>query len=83
MLFLDLDGFKQINDTHGHEAGDRVLQVVAARLSASTRGGDSVGRCGGDEFLVLMVEVKDDPAALSFAAKLGRRLAEPRVFEER
>lgn len=70
VLFLDLDGFKRINDTHGHDAGDRVLIGVAQRLSAVVRGGDSVSRRGGDEFLVLMLELHDDGSALSFAAKL-------------
>jgi len=81
VLFLDLDGFKLINDTHGHDAGDRVLQAVAARLSASTRGSDSVGRRGGDEFLVLMLEVKDDASAIAFATKLRSQLVEPMLID--
>lgn len=81
VMFLDLDGFKQINDTHGHDVGDRVLQDVAKRLRDGVRGGDSVGRRGGDEFLVLMLEVQDDASALTLATKLGEQIAAPIVVD--
>jgi diguanylate cyclase (GGDEF)-like protein/PAS domain S-box-containing protein len=54
VLFIDLDGFKQINDDHGHAAGDAVLRAVGNRLAAATRGGDVVARLGGDEFAVML-----------------------------
>lgn len=54
LLFIDLDGFKRINDSYGHESGDRVLKIVAARLSACVRISDVVGRIGGDEFTLLL-----------------------------
>lgn len=76
VMFMDLDGFKQINDTHGHDVGDRVLQHVATCLNSFVRGGDSVARRGGDEFLVLMLEVQDDESATAFAAKLVARVGE-------
>jgi diguanylate cyclase (GGDEF)-like protein len=54
LLYLDLDGFKEINDTHGHEAGDEMLKIIAARLTRAVRGGDVVSRLGGDEFACLV-----------------------------
>jgi len=59
VMFIDLDAFKQINDTHGHEAGDSVLKIVAARLTDTVRDDDTVCRHGGDEFLYLLTAVKD------------------------
>lgn len=77
VMFLDLDRFKAINDTHGHDAGDQVLVLVAQRLSQFIRGGDTVSRRSGDEFLLLMLEAKDADTVARFAAKIGAQIAMP------
>ena len=81
VLFLDLDGFKHINDSLGHAIGDKLLQSVAGRLTDCVRGSDTVSRQGGDEFVVLLSEVKrpEDPA-ISARRILGS-LAVPHQIE--
>ena len=70
VLFLDLDGFKHINDSLGHAVGDKLLQSVAARISACVRESDTVSRQGGDEFVILLSEVKQAADAAICAAKI-------------
>ncbi len=77
VMFLDLDGFKKINDTHGHDAGDAVLKTIAMRLSASTRDDDTVSRHGGDEFLYLLTEVESEQALTLVAQKLIAAIETP------
>ena len=77
LLFLDLDGFKSINDALGHAAGDRLLQQVAARLSACIRTSDTACRYGGDEFVILLPELDGQPSAISAAEKIRAHLAAP------
>ena len=76
VMFIDLDEFKSVNDSHGHETGDRVLQEVAKRLQTTVRSGDTVSRRSGDEFLFLMLEVKDESSAEALAAKIVSNIAE-------
>ena len=77
LLFLDLDGFKDINDRLGHAAGDKLLQRVAERLLSSVRGGDTACRYGGDEFVLLLPEVESERRAVEVAEKIRGRLAKP------
>jgi diguanylate cyclase (GGDEF)-like protein/PAS domain S-box-containing protein len=76
VLFADLDGFKGVNDTHGHVVGDEVLRTVAERVLESLRPGDLAGRFGGDEFIVVL-EDADEQQAAAVAARLCRLVAEP------
>ena len=77
VMFMDLDGFKNINDTHGHDAGDAVLQAVAQRLKENTRGGDTVSRVGGDEFLFLLTEIQDERNIALIAEKILKAIQAP------
>lgn len=73
-LFLDVDHFKKVNDTHGHQVGDRVLQEVAARIKAQLRLSDSLGRYGGEEFAALLVQT-DAAQALDIAERIRAAIA--------
>gem|GEM_PF-2141137 len=77
ILLLDLDGFKSVNDTLGHQAGDVVLRKVGERARAALRTSDTVARLGGDEFAVVLTSVTDGPGAEVAAAKILAALREP------
>lgn len=77
VLFVDLDGFKPVNDAHGHEAGDALLRQVAERLSTCIRGQDVLSRVGGDEFVVLMPGVLDQADAEAMSARLRQAVDAP------
>jgi diguanylate cyclase (GGDEF)-like protein/PAS domain S-box-containing protein len=83
VLLLDLDGFKIINDSLGHQAGDQVLVMVAQRIEACCRLSDTVARLGGDEFAVLLEEDVDEAAAKGVAARLLEILREPFLVKGR
>ncbi len=77
VLFIDLDGFKQVNDVHGHEAGDTVLAEAGDRLRALVRTADTVARYGGDEFTVLAEDVGDVEAAQHLGERVADELSRP------
>jgi diguanylate cyclase (GGDEF)-like protein/PAS domain S-box-containing protein len=82
VVYLDLDGFKNVNDTHGHEAGDEVLKVVARRLGSTLRAGDTVARLGGDEFVLLLPGVQGADEARRVGEKVVAALEVPIPFRE-
>ena len=77
VIFVDLDNFKRINDTHGHAIGDRVLHKSAQRLVKATRSGDTVARLGGDEFAVLLENLSTNDPVLEIAARIVESLQDP------
>ena len=77
ILFMDIDGFKAVNDSYGHEIGDLLLQAVAGRLTKSVRQSDTVARIGGDEFVLILETVRDNVGAAAVAHKIERVLAAP------
>jgi diguanylate cyclase (GGDEF)-like protein/PAS domain S-box-containing protein len=81
VLFLDLDDMKSINDTFGHATGDGVLRITASRLSDSLRGGDTVARVGGDEFLIVLTLLADIRDAETVARKILNRISEPAAID--
>jgi diguanylate cyclase (GGDEF)-like protein/PAS domain S-box-containing protein len=83
VMVLDLDGFKEVNDTLGHNAGDALLKQVAASVREVLRKSDTVGRMGGDEFLVVLPDVKTPEGVAAVAAKMLKSVAGPRSLAGR
>jgi diguanylate cyclase (GGDEF)-like protein/PAS domain S-box-containing protein len=82
LLLLDLDMFKEVNDVHGHQVGDELLQAVAARLRSSVRESDTVARLGGDEFVVLLADMKRADDVLVPAERIQRALGKPLLINQ-
>jgi diguanylate cyclase (GGDEF)-like protein len=80
-LFIDLDGFKPVNDTHGHKAGDYVLQAIGKAMSQAVRKSDLVARLGGDEFLVILTDVEPVHAPFEIAGKVQAALRQPILLD--
>ncbi|WP_153787672.1 diguanylate cyclase domain-containing protein [Pseudomonas sp. EMN2] len=83
LLFIDLDGFKQVNDNHGHEAGDLLLQAAATRMQAAMRNDDLVARLAGDEFVIIARSVTSAAAAEEIGRKLCDTLSVPFGVEQK
>lgn len=82
VLFLDLDGFKHINDSLGHPTGDKLLQCIAKRLVDCVRDSDTVSRQGGDEFVVLLSEVQQSEDAANTARRMLQAVAEAHSIDQ-
>ncbi len=82
VLFIDLDGFKQVNDRHGHAAGDHLLRAIGKVLNSVVREGDTVGRLGGDEFLVVLDDQTGPEAAEATARRIVQELRRPVAYED-
>lgn len=82
VCYLDLDGFKQVNDTFGHDAGDEVLRIVARRLNMVLRGDDTVARLGGDEFVLLLGELSNEEGAAQLLHRLLQDIAQPILIRD-
>jgi diguanylate cyclase (GGDEF)-like protein len=80
VIFIDLDGFKNVNDTSGHEVGDHLLRAVATRLAGCVRESDTVARLGGDEFVVLLPELREETDVAAVAAKIVVAIGQPFVL---
>jgi diguanylate cyclase len=80
VILVDLDGFKDINDTYGHAVGDELLRTAAERMNANVRSNDTVSRLGGDEFVVLLPRLVDDQIADAVAHRILRDLAQPLII---
>lgn len=77
VVYIDIDGFKQVNDTYGHDIGDKLLVLLSEKMRNLLRDGDTVSRVGGDEFLVLLVDIVDRISINSFLERLLHLVAEP------
>ena len=83
LLFLDLDNFKIINDTHGHYYGDKLLQDVSLRILECIRKNDTIARLGGDEFTIFLEKAEDRNITVSIAEKISNRLNEPYIIDDK
>lgn len=81
LAYIDIDGFKGVNDSHGHAAGDELLKAIAARMTARTRASDTVARLGGDEFALLLDGTSDAENALARCRALCEVIAEPYMLD--
>lgn len=81
VVFIDLDGFKQVNDSYGHEVGDRLLAALAVQMRSALREGDTIGRLGGDEFIALLIDLEQKTDAIGLLERLLRAASEPVILD--
>jgi len=82
LLFLDMDGFKKINDTYGHDAGDKLLKAFAVRVGGCVRQSDTVARLGGDEFVILLPDINNKEDVLQVGRKIRDRCEKPYQIDD-
>lgn len=82
VAYIDIDGFKEINDTYGHEIGDKLLVMLAEKMTKNLREGDTISRVGGDEFISLFTDIPNEESVIPFIARLVEAIAEPESIEE-
>jgi diguanylate cyclase (GGDEF)-like protein len=83
VMYLDLDGFKQVNDSFGHDAGDMLLRAVATRLASAVRQEDTVARLGGDEFVIALWELDHPGSVINLVSKVIQAVSQPYCIEDR
>ena len=82
IAFIDLDGFKAVNDNHGHEAGDLLLKTVSRRIKRTLREGDTLARLGGDEFVAMLIDLSDVASSIPTLTRILDAAAQPVPFGE-
>lgn len=82
VAYLDLDGFKEINDTHGHDAGDQLLMAISQNMKRSLREGDTLSRLGGDEFVAVLLDLEDFESSIPTLKRLLHAASQPVVYED-
>ncbi len=83
ILYIDIDGFKEVNDTHGHAVGDQLLERLARRMESVLREGDTLARLGGDEFVALLMDLESDGDAQNILQRLVTGVAEPAMVDNK
>ncbi|MBU1658112.1 PAS domain S-box protein [bacterium] len=82
LMYIDIDGFKQVNDSYGHDTGDKLLILLADKMSTLLREGDTLSRVGGDEFIALLIDIQEKESVVSFVTRLLASVSESIFIQE-